>query len=576
MNEKEIKDDIARLKQAWNPRTIKFREWFDLLCLTKPNMEGMEVYVSNEPRTFYNMALYLFATGEIKHMIGIEGDNPMEFDKQAKVSRACQYVWKRIDYDRQKGGNSPFLQELGFYLLTLGWYSVIYSYDDETSMLIAELWNPAEVFPRYEGGEMTACTHSYNISKLAAKRKARLNDWNYNPTGNDLVMVPLDNYFYIDEDSILQNIIFIDNKPVTPIIPRENMKVMVAPVGGFPDRGSIRTGEDWKGMMGQGIFETPQNVWNAYNKLNSFVLERSREAAEPKWVEHTAGASKVQPEQLKKRRAVFHYGTNEGLEPLEYPPIPREIPESLERFRRDITKATFTDALYGITGGYESGYSLSQILESSANEVLYPYMEAKHFIIAEGDRFFLKTLKTSKKVFQIKGKVIEKLKPTDIPEDVDINVESDVATVKDWMQRANIATMLADHVDETFIRSEVLKIADPQAVTRRKKLDEMRKNPMTQNVELVSQFRAHSAYLRSRGDSDQAAIFMKAADALESQFTVPPAGAAKPTQAAEIAAAQRAGVPARKPGIRTEVAPPEETEGFTPAELRGLGGQGGA
>ena len=575
MNEKEVKDDVAKLKNSWNARKQKFTEWYDLLCLEKPSMPGMEVYVSNEPRTFYNMALYLFATGEVNHNIGVEGDNPAEFDKESKVSRGCQYVWKKIDYDRQKGGNSPFLQELGFYLLTLGWYSIVYSYDEENSMLIAQLWNPAEVFPRYEDGEMTACTHSYTLTKLAAKRKSNINGWNYQTYGGgDGSIVTLDNYFYLDENNILQNMILIENKPVTELIARENMKLMVAPVAGFPDKGTIKAGESWKGMLGQGIFESPKGVWNAYNKLNSFILERGREAAEHKWVENSAGAPKVQPEQLKKRGAVFHYGLNEGLSPVMYPEMPKEVLGALDGFRREVAKATFTDAVYGIVGNYESGYTLSQVLESSANQILYPYMEAKHFIIAEGDRFWLKKLKTSKRVFQVKGRVVEKLKPSDIPTDVDITVESDVATAKDWLQRANIAAMLTDHVDETFIRSEVLKIADPQAVNRRMKLDAVRKHPLTQNIEMVNQFRAHAEYLTARGDSEQADVFKKAADALEAQFTVPPAGAGKPTGASDVEAAKRAGVPAKRPRARPEVAPPEEMGGETPEQLRQLIGRG--
>lgn len=574
MNEKEVKDDVAKLKSSWIQRGTKFKEWYDLLSLEKPSMPGMEVYVSNDPRTFYNMALYLFATGEVTHSIGIEGDNPSEFDKQAKVSRGCQYVWKKIDYERQRGGNKPFLQELGFYVLTLGWYSIVYSYDEESSMLIAELWNPAEVYPRFEDGEMTACTHSYSITKLAAKRKANLNGWDYPTYGNLGGSVTLDNYFYLDEDNILQNMILIENKDVTGLVPRENMKVLVSPVGGFPDKGSIKSGETWKGMLGQGIFEAPSTEWNAFNKLSSFVLERGREAAEPKWIERSAGAPKVQPEQLKKRRAVFHYGLNEGLDPVVYPAMPVEIPKSLDDFKRNISKSTFSDAVYGIVGNYLPGYTLSQILESSANQILYPYMEAKHFLIAEGDKFWLKKQKTSKRVFQIKGRFIEKLKPTDIPDDVDIEVESDIATAKDWLQRAQIAAMLTDHVDETFILNEVLKVSDPQAVGRRRKLDSTRKHPLTQNIEMVNQYRAHADYLRARGDSEQAEVFMKAADALEAQFSVPPAGAGAPTQATDIEAAKRAGVPRAKGRVRPETASPEEMSGMTPEQMRQTIGRG--
>ncbi|GAI52616.1 unnamed protein product, partial [marine sediment metagenome] len=76
------------------------------------------------------------------------------------------------------------------------------------------------------------------------------------------------------------------------------------------------------------------------------------------------------------------------------------------------------------------------------------------------------------------------------------------------------------------------------------------------NIELASAYMAHADYLDYRGDMEQAERFRKAAQALEAQFTVPPAGQGKPGEASEIAAAREAGASPRVPGVSPTVLPP--------------------
>lgn len=570
MDVKEIREDIDKLKSAWTYRNTKFKDWMDVLTLVdKLQRRGLESYVSNEPRTFFNMSLYLMTAGDTRHTIPAEGDSSIELDKQSKVERACAYMWRMLDEERMRGGAYPFLHELCFNILVFGWYSMIAAFDTEQNKPILQVWSPNDVSPRYEDGRLTACVHEYSLDVKAAKRKAAANDWNYNPkiTMGDVI---LQDYFYVDEHNVLQNLILIDSQPVTAVVPRENLLLLVAPVGGFPET-SIQQATNWSVNLGQGIFAANTQVYEALNKWTTFQLQLLRETAEPKWQEISSGAPKVEPERLRERGAVFQFSPGEGIQPIQSAPPPIELRGIIEDLKRELQKGSFTDTVYGMAGGERAGYILSQMASSSANQILAPYVKAKHFIIAECDRFWLRSIKTSKKVFVVKGKLLEKLRPTDIPEDVELEASSELATPKDWLERATVANMLERHLDNTTILDTILKVQDVGMINRRKSTDLIMTHPLSLNLRLIQAYRGYAKYMEYRGDREQAAMFLKAAEALESQMGAPPPGAAKPAEAAEAEAKRAAAAPPRRPRVRPEISPPEKQMAFTPEELGAMG-----
>ena len=575
MNEQEVKNDIAELRKSWSHRATKFTEWYDMLCLVdKLKTKGMESSVSNDPRTFFNMAHFLFTAGETQHRIPIMGESQVELEKQARVERACQYMWREIDAKRQKGGSPAFVSELGFYLLLLGWYSLVVAID-ENNQLIPQLWSPADVFPRYEDNQLTACVHEYQTTVQAARRKALAKGWNYSPratSGN----VRIDDYFYLDENGILQNMILIDDKDVTGIVSREDLMLLVAPVGGFPDRGSLGKGTTWQQFIGQGILETDRTAVETLNKWMSIIMQHLRDSVQLKYQEFSA-SPQATGDQLRDYGSLFHYAPGEqGLQPVPIAPMPMETRALQIDLEKRIQKGAFSDAVYGMVEGGMAGYALSQLAGSSANQIMHPYMQTKDFIIAESDKFWLRRVKTSKKVFIIKGKKEEKMHPIDIPEDADIVVSSEMATQKDWLERATIANMVKEHVDSETILTEVLKLTDTAAIGRRKSLDDFNQHPVTKQLKLIISYRTHANFLRAAGDSEQADLFQRAADALEMQMGAPEPGAARPPAHIEAEAAREAGAPPKRARVRPEVMPPEERGGFTPEELRGMIGRGRA
>ena len=582
MTPQAVSTDISLLKRFWDARNKKFKEWYDILLMVDAlETKGMESYASSEPQTFFNMAHYLLTKGDMSHTIPIETESAADLDRRAKIDRGCKYMWSLMDRNRKLGGQSPFVDELCFDLLILGWYSNVLLFDDQTGLLNVQVWNPYDTYPKYANGRLLSCVHSYKITGEEAVIKAEENKWNYKGGSNISGDCTLDDYFYNDGTN-LYNMVLINGTDVTGWVDRPEMRLLVAPAGGFPDKGSLDT--KWKSLTGRGIFEVNANVYLAFNKWKSILSQILKDTVNPITQEFSA-SPKATPEQIRERGALFHYAPGEsGLNRLSTPPIPIEVQAHLVEIRREMQKGSFNDAVYGMVEG-QAGYALSLLSSSSANQILYPYMDAKHFVVSECDKFWLSQLKDSSTTFLVNGTTIEQIAPDEIPDDVFITVDSEVATPKDWMERGTIANLLEKHLDEATITTEILKIQDPQGVKRRRSLDRMLNSPVAQLVEQISGFLYHADYLESRGDKIQAALFRQAAEALKGQLGVPPAGSAQPTDITGGQTQQKGGapqgatpaagaVPVANPKVSSNVAPPEARQGFTPQQLRSVVGKG--
>lgn len=577
MDEQQAKRSITDLKGYWAPRNKKFKSWYEtLVMLDTLSSKGLESYISNEPQTFYDMSHYLLTRGELSHSAAIENESNIELEKRARIDRGCQYVWDKIDRERRSGGNTSFIDEFGFFLLVLGWYAATFTFVKETGLLLAHIWNPYDVFPNYADGKLTACVHSYKVSESEAVFKAETNKWKYESTSTELStsgVVNIDD-FWMMQDEVWNELILFNGTVVDGWVPRPEVKLLVSPVAGFPDKGSLSpSSADWRRLAGRSIFEVNESITTAFNKWKTMISQILRDTAQP-ITQEFSGTPQATPEQLRERGALFHYGVGElGLQRVPPAAIPIEIQAHMMEIRRELQKGSFNDAVFGMTEG-QPGYALSMMASSSANQILYPYMDAKHFVVEEGDAFWLTNLKTSKRVFDVKGKFIEKLKPTDIPEDVSIIVESDVATPKDWLERSTIAGYLKNHLDDVTILREILNQRDPQAIIRRRKLQEVMDSPEALALRKIAGFRTHAEFLTFHGDPVQARSFSMMADALEAQMGTPPPGQGAAPEMGRIQAQREAGAPEAKPGVSPKVAPPEVTQGFSPQELRGRIGRG--
>jgi len=316
----------SELISFWQSRNAQFRTWYDIVTLVdKLKQPNLESFVSNEPRTFYNLALHLLTPERVLSKITTEEAEP-ELLEDIKVTEAfLNKTFERFEANSLRRGRGGFLRELISFMLLTGWYSVFsLATEDE---IIAEVWSPAETYPEYSEEGLLRCVHHYTMSGRAVQRKAQLKGWELQTRYPPRASVKVFDYWTI-EDGIVRNAIVVGNDLVKDLVEERSLSkipIYISPIGGLPDRGAIVPGEGWKKTIGQSIFAANEQMYDQTNKAFTFLLQLLRDTAQPRWVEYSTGEAKVVPEQLEKRGAFVHLAPTDRLETIPMPPIPIEL-----------------------------------------------------------------------------------------------------------------------------------------------------------------------------------------------------------------------------------------------------------
>jgi len=525
----------SELVSIWTTRNSQFKEWYELVTMVDKLKEPqMESFVSNEPRSFYNLALHLLTASTIVPRIPIREATPEELSDINAVENFLRHTWQekeRLSLARGRGG---FLRELTSFLLLTGWYSVI-SLATEND-IIAEVWNPAEVYPEFSDEGLLRCAHVYTLSGRAANRKALAKGWKLTSRFPPTASVKLYDYWTI-ENGVVENGIVLGNDEVKPLQEEAGLSkipIYCSPIAGLPDRGTIVTGHSWKKTIGQSILATNSNIYTYTNKLMTFLMQLIRDTAQARWIERSSGEPKVKPEDIFKRGALFHLGLGEDLTPVPTPPIPIELRAVLMDVAAMRQKGALPDALFGGVTGI-TGYLMQQISGAAAH-ILRPYQEALKFLLEELCNDWLADIKQYN--FTPYGMKIPK---TDLPRveiDLRLNIPGDI------VQRATVARMLdpAFSISTQTVTDMLFpEIKEPLAEQARVQRDRALQHPIMTNLHLIEALKQRAAMLAEAGDTETAALYNKVAETLAG--TIQPQAAPPPV-----------------PTPRPEVQPREERE----------------
>jgi len=460
MKANEISASAAKLKTYWTPREREFREHYRLITMVDElRQKGMESFVGNDPRTFYQRALQLLTSTAITHRVPLEGLTDVEIIATTEVERFLDYTWKDINRKYRLRGRSPWIKELVSFLLITGWYAATALYNIDTGELVTDVWNPAEVFPEYGDDGLIKCAHIYERSASQAQAMCRANDWK--PPTLKIGNIKVTDYWEMTSDGPANAVVMgVDLvKPLTPLeVPR--IPVLVAPVAGIPDRGSISLNpEDWKAHLGEGILASNKEVYKAFNRLTTYGLQLTRDTATPRWKERTKGEPIIpvdDPEAMNRRGVILRMGLDEDVGPVEVPPIPVELQALLFNMQNQIQRGSFSWAMYGNVEREISGYLNAQIVAAGTG-VLAPYHEAIMFVVSEVDNVWLDFASQNLAGgFQI---------PVNYPVGRRIEAQYELAIPSDLIQRAAVARQLLPAgtpvMSQTTVQDKVLGVKNP-------------------------------------------------------------------------------------------------------------------
>jgi len=189
------------------------------------------------------------------------------------VESIFKLAWEDI-YASYRARGKYWLREFLGYVLATGWYSVFAIPNLDGSGFIAEVWNPATVYPQWDN-ELTECAHIFTLSPSEASRLITRNKWPVKtmPTSNTTCY----DYWTIDDGGKVINSISLDKNIVKDSVvePRfSRIPIFTSPVGGLPDNGVINSDdtEKWKEDVGQSVVAVNENIYRYWNKWWSLNL----------------------------------------------------------------------------------------------------------------------------------------------------------------------------------------------------------------------------------------------------------------------------------------------------------------
>ena len=547
MAEIKVSDITARcgsLKNKWARRDRKFREWYDILKL-KDNMaeDKKESFVSNNPRTFYNLSLHLLTPQPIPHRFPVEGLTDEEIQKTSDAEKTLMNVWRKQDVQYRRQGKQSKMRALAGYILSFGWYAV---YMGVTPVeFIADVWHPMDTYPMWDQDRLIEVAHIFKLRDKGARQRMQglgleMGDAGMSAWGNSDVKIF--DYWFIDSDGDVAHAMTssLNSFLVPPVKHPEldRIPVAVGPVGGLPDLGQIDT--YWQDNYGESIVAVNAEMYRQYDRIKSFLQQAIRDATEPKWLELSSGTEILNEVGMSESGSIFRGSPNDIVHALTYPPIPVELTQSLYSYEQQLQQGSFSPMMFGNIVTKVAAYTLSQMAQA-AQQVLRPYHEAMQDVLSEIDNFYV---------------VQSPSKFPGLPKDLEIIVSYPISIPGDLINRATVAKMLApsfemssDTVMEILFKAEINDPIDEAAKARK---DKAMNSPEGVLIDQVVAYKTAAATHKKNGSTEMSALYTDAANAAHARLkamggAAPQGGVPPPPKVKPAAGPQNAAAPLPAP-----------------------------
>lgn len=519
MNNVELVRICTDLAGSWKERNKEFKAMYKLLTLDDSlvKKEGMEFMVSNEPATFFNMALHVLTPNPMNHKVVTYGMTEEEVASTSQLEVLLTKGWRYIERERRQCGKESWYREVMMYLALYGWYSVFRMATDDG--FVADVFDPATVYPEFSDYKLNRVCRVIPISKDVALKMAQEHGWAL--TDNDLPRLSSNINLYDYWEYVggrPTNTIGIGDKivkPSTPITWDDFIPVEVGTVNGLKVSLEISSGKENQKNMGRGILATNKDLYHKYNKQLSFRQQMMRDTAQAKYWQKLRGKDKIlTPEKMKQYGSIFTMSDGEEIGLLQSNVLPPEMTSAIYSTEAALQRGSFPWALFGHSVGDMSSFTMSQVA-TAAHQVLAPYYLGYKMLVSDIDNAWIRMMKEAKvKPYGMKI-------PTGIPEGVEIECDYKLFIPGDVGQRATTMRMVSPNTelsDVTAIDMFFPEIGDPVAEIAKVRAGKALNSELASTAELVAAFREHARALRVYKKTIQASIYEKMADSLEQKL----------------------------------------------------------
>lgn len=523
----EITQEAADLAKMWPDRLKAMQDWYDLLKLEdKLAQTDMESFVSNDPRTTYNMGVYLLQPRPL--VVKIEAADGSVLSPNAKIaatviSQYIQMLWKDLDRaEANRGRQSWFWSFVGL-LVTTGWYATPY-----WPNLFVDYWNPATVYPEFSEDRDVGLLRVARIRKLSvnqAKRTIMREGYRDIRLSNSGWITEVQ-IWRKEDTGVITHAVAMGNELVKPrsIEPTvSDIPILVGAVGGLPDMGVLD--KQWSANVGQSILATNAPIHKNFNKQQTYIQQLIRDTANARvQVRTTSSKRVVDPDSWYKRGGAFYQiGPNDSIDIIGMPAIPVELTMHLRTLQSQLAKGGFSDVTFGNIMQKVSSLVISQASEA-AMQLITPFKNAIVYVTDKiSDIWYQAMLNNAalrpKSLERLENFPLEELRSTCAHTTYQVKIPGDLAN------RINMARMLNKDFELPFeMVTDLLfqEVTNPVEAQAKLLGEKAKKHESFQIGALIEAYGDAAREARQAGNNEMASFWDSMANRLRSMATSQP------------------------------------------------------
>lgn len=508
-----IRDRVDSLERNWNPRKDMVAKWYKLIRLENDlAQDNMESVIGNDPRSSYNLAVWLLTPKTWKVISSKEGLSDEEVQATTAFEQLVgKEVRRSIRGSRGQLHGSYLTQAVKLFVAT-GWICLVAAPTEPTWTINA--WHPMTVFPGYSSdGTMEEVGRKYFLDSGEANALIFTEGWippAYRFAGN----VAVRQWWIQTPVGVFMAVMMNDHiaRPLGPTL-FEEMPIYCQPAGGLPDDGSI-INDKWRADIGQSIVASVLDLQKNYDRMLTYMQQLLRDTANPKWIERIEGDSVIKPEDLNKRGVVWSLGLGEDAWAVQPPGAPVDLRTHEFDLRSQIQRGTFQDASFG---GRDVSAFLMANITSATKQILQPFLDT---VQDSNGELFTRTAALARS----RGMKIGGVQVIDTPENIDLDFEYSIEIPGDFLQRANSARLLNPSFrlsQETITQTQFPEVQSSFDEQLRLTTEDVMQSPVMNTIKLIRELRRAAFQANRANDGESATLLLRAADQQEAQMIGP-------------------------------------------------------
>lgn len=531
INGNAIISEINEIARTYVPRDDYILKTYGLLRMDDDNEQSdMESFVSNDPRTLWNMSTYLLTPRPPQFQLSKRDGSQFGRDLRQWSQRIQDHfvrVWSQQNRKASRQGKNGFTRSLVGSFLSSGWFFV--SYGVGSPLPFVDYWSPLSTFPVWSEYGLSRLARRRQISVSEAIRRADANGWDKPEVAMGSSQIWEYHLYKSFNEIEFNHTVVMGTKIVKPWTLHSGVIPVVAGIaGGLP--GNQDLDREWPKNQGQPVLATNERVYNSQNRQHTFLQQMIRDTANPRWFERSSGQPILRPEDMFRRGAIFRGGVNDDIGPLAVPPIPVEARSSLFDVGNMIQRGGVSDITFGNVQQQVSSVLMSQAAESTA-QLLDPYKTQIEFIYTEVTDFWWQDMvnNSSSRPEWMKEAPSELFNDTEITSTYAVKIPGDM--------QSRILMAKALNSDFKLSIDRVLESLFPEVTNKQAERASQRADValLDPSFYLMTVIQAHEARARESaqlGNQDTAMLHLEMAQAAREKVKTlvgtPPSGSAFP------------------------------------------------